>query len=93
MNFVSDGNKLRHMLDTASLKQARAALFLVPILGIVCFLIYLIYLHVPMLLYSILIGLNYLLIPIRPAEGSGLTVAYDIMNAVFSSFQVINSYY
>ena len=36
-------------------------------------------------------GLNYLLIPIRPAEGSGLTVAYDIMNAVFSSFQVITT--
>jgi hypothetical protein len=49
--------------------QARAALFLVPTLG-----------------------LNYLLLPIRPAEDSGIAGLYDVLSAVFASFQVTLSY-
>ena len=46
------------------MKQARATLFLMPILGV-----------------------NYLLVPIRPTEGSYLEDSYDVMVAVFSAFQ------
>ena len=46
------------------MKQARATLFLMPILGV-----------------------NYLLVPIRPTEGSTLENSYDVMVAVFSAFQ------
>ena len=48
----------------ATMKQARATLFLVPILGV-----------------------NYLFVPIRPAEGSHLEGSYDVLVAVFSAFQ------
>ena len=57
------------MLDAATLKQARAALFLVPILG-----------------------LNFLLLPIRPGEESGLATLYDVISAAFASFQVVCIY-
>ena len=52
------------MLNTPTLKQARAALFLVPILG-----------------------LNYLLLPFRPAECSGLTEVYDVLSSTIGPFQ------
>ena len=48
----------------AIMKQARATMFLVPILGV-----------------------NYLLVPIRPAEGSWLEDVYDILVVLFSAFQ------
>jgi len=45
-------------------KQTRAAMFLIPILGI-----------------------NFLLLPIRPAGGSSFEYFYDIVSTIFSSFQ------
>ena len=39
------------------------------------------------LLLAPILGLNFLLFPIRPAEGSQLEVVYDVLMVVFSGFQ------
>ena len=49
------------------MKAARAALMLVPILG-----------------------LHFMLLPMRPEEGTPLLKVYQVVSAVTSSFQVIN---
>ncbi|XP_023326719.1 calcitonin receptor [Eurytemora carolleeae] len=54
----------RNSRNQATLKQAKAALFLVPILGV-----------------------YFLLTPVRPSKGSNLEYAYEILSAISSSFQ------
>ena len=50
---------------TSTLKAARAALMLIPILGI-----------------------HFILLPIRPEQGSTLEYVYEVVSAVSSSYQV-----
>ena len=57
---ISTGDSTSH----DNIKQARAVLFLIPILGI-----------------------NFMLLPIRPSEESPLEYLYDILSTVSSSFQ------
>ena len=63
---ISPGNSGGDLTNQDKIKQARAAMFLVPILGI-----------------------NFLLLPIRPSQGSSLEYFYDILSTVSSSFQGI----
>ena len=53
-----------HRINSATMKQAKAALFLIPILGI-----------------------NFLLLPVRPSKDSNFAESYEVLSALTTSFQ------